>query len=137
MITATRLVTHGTTAKARKYREKEQTVRTLMLLAAVTAATAVCATASAATDPRVCSTATPGGTAKHGYWCAKAAATDAVRKTMAARQHQTRWFYPVFCDEHGTLLRWACVTTGGGQSWHAAVTFTKTTAGWRARVAVT
>lgn len=111
-------------------------IRLPVLLAILTVALIAATSASAASDPRVCATATPGGTPKHAYWCAKAAAADAVRKTMAVRQHQARWFYPVFCDEHGILLRWACVTTGGGQSWHAAVTFTKTAAGWRSRVAV-
>lgn len=113
------------------------------VLAALAAAAAFAALPAAGTtsthtgDPRVCATATAGGPTRHAYWCAKAAATDAVRKTMAARQHVARWFYPVFCDERGSLLRWSCTTVRAGTSWHAAVVFAKTATGWRPKVTVT
>lgn len=102
----------------------------VLLFAATTAA-------GRPSDPRKCSAVTPGGATKHAYWCAHYAAVAAVRARMAVVQKQPRWYYPTFCDEAGGLLRWRCVTTGGGQTWKAAVTFRATKAGWKTAVTVT
>lgn len=95
------------------------------------------AQASAVTDPRKCSTVTPGGSAKHAYWCAHDAAVATVKAVMARRQHVTRWYAPTFCNQAGTLLRWSCTTALGGQAWKVAVRWTATSTGWHRYATVT
>lgn len=98
----------------------------------VAAVSLIPGTASASTikDPRKCSTVTPGGIAKHAYWCAHNAAVTAVRTKMAARQHVTHWYAPTFCDQGATLLAWKCSTLLGGSRWSASVRWRATSSGW-------
>ena len=82
------------------------------------------------TDPRKCSTNTPGGQARHAYWCAHNAAVTTVRTVLARRQKAARWYAPVFCSQDGPLLRWSCQSFLGGDKWVVAVRWTATSTGW-------
>ena len=95
------------------------------------------AKASPVIDPRKCATVTPGGPAKHAYWCAHNAAVATVRSVMARRRHVARWYSPTFCDQNGPLLRWSCTTVNGGTTWKVAVRWTATNSGWHRYATVT
>lgn len=86
--------------------------------------------ASGATDPRVCATVTPGGPSRHAYYCAQAAAKSAVAVKLARINNVRRWYYPIFCNEAGSQLRWRCSLLNAKPYTTATVTFRKTTAGW-------
>ena len=108
------------------------------LVAAIVAALATAVSAQAkVTDPRKCATATPGGTAKHSYWCAHNNAVAAVRAVMARKQGLAKWYSPTFCDQGATLLRWACTTINGGDRWTVTVTWRATSSGWHRYATVT
>lgn len=105
------------------------TLCAFILMFAVVAAAA----ASKTGDPRICTNAPP---THHAYFCAQAAATNAVRTRMAARQHVTRWYYPVYCDMNRSLLRWKCDLLNGGPYGTAWVTFKNTSRGWTTAVTI-
>lgn len=106
-------------------------IRVGCLIAALIVSALLAASAQAAvTDPRKCSTNTPGGEAHHAYWCAHNAAVATVRTVLARRQNAGRWYAPVFCDQAGPLLRWNCQSFLGGDKWLVTVTWKATSSGW-------
>lgn len=109
----------------------------ITLVAVLAALTFATVAQAGGTDPRKCSSSTPGGTSKHAYWCANYAAVTATRASLAKSQKVARWYPGVFCTQKPSLLRWACVTSLGGATWRLTVTFRATSAGWRTTVART
>jgi hypothetical protein len=49
---------------------------------------------------------------------------------MARKQGLAKWYSPTFCTQNTTLLRWACTTVDGGQTWKVAVSWRATSTGW-------